>query len=97
MGWKQKLEKALRSGMRYCFRSSEGYPTLDEAEFVGEDGSGYLFYMQSVVFDMRKQAFRAGYAAGVKDCYLDMGGADKDFVLTEVDSDDAFKEFDGKE
>lgn len=68
ISWKQKIESALRGGMKYCFPLESGqYPTLSEDEFYGTPDnpfSGFLHFITSLVLDARKAAFQEGFRAG---------------------------------
>lgn len=84
--WKKKLENALRS-VKFCFPCVDGkYPELDEDEFVGGEQGGFLHYMQSLVYEMRKEAFFRGYRHGAVDTFEDLQGNLVDgtsFVMTD--------------
>lgn len=69
--YKKKLDEALRGGMRYCFpqMGMDGrttFPELVESEYTGEDGEGFLHFIQSILFNARRSAFRDGYLAACK-------------------------------
>lgn len=87
MDWKTKLQSVLRSGMRFCFKDSNGtIPTLLEDEFLGTDSeSGFLDYILSVVNDFRKKCFIDGFVEGSKSCFLDMSETgSEDVIFDEV-------------
>lgn len=103
--YKQKLTEALRGGMRYCFpqMGMDGrttYPELVESEFTGEDGEGFLHFIQSILFNARRQAYRDGYASGYRQGFSDFnsnersGFDEKDELEGRSLADEAFLEYD---
>lgn len=84
MDWKEKLQSTLRSGMRFCFKDSNGsIPTLLEDEFSGTDSeSGFLDFALSVVNDFRKRCFIDGFVEGSKSCFLDMSATSDSDEIT---------------
>lgn len=93
--YKTKLTEALRTGMRYCFpqMGMDGrttYPELVESEFTGEDGEGFLHFIQSILFSARRQAFKEGYLMARNIIPEDEAGA----IQAKVDAERAFVEYD---
>lgn len=106
MMWKKNIEDALKGGMRFCFPQVDmvgktTYPTLSEDEFYGEvdpntgdrPGGGFLHFIQSILFNARKEAFMQGYAKGVIDCAAD-AKLEVDTSASRFGADKAFTEFD---
>lgn len=93
--YKSKLTKALRGGMRYCFPQTgmDGrttFPELVESEFYGEDGDGFLHFIQSILFNARRQAFKEGYLIAKDIKPEDEQGA----IQAKVEAERAFLEYD---
>lgn len=99
MNYKKNIEDALKGGMKYCFPQIDmtgktTFPILSELEFYGEaEGSGFLHFIQSILFNARKEAFMQGYAKGVIDCAAD-AKLEVDTSASRFGADKAFTEFD---
>lgn len=81
MNWKAQVDEILQ-GMKYCFTPVEGkYPELDRKAYEEtEEGSlGFLDLVLSLVSDLRKKAYFAGYKKGASDACVDMGKAEHEF------------------
>lgn len=67
--WRERLEKVLRGGMKYCFpqvqtNGQTTFPTLSEEEFMNAESGGFFHFIASVVLDARKKSFQDGFRAG---------------------------------
>lgn len=95
--YKKKLTEALRGGMRYCFPMTgmDGrttYPELVESEFTGEDGEGFLHFIQSILFNARRAAYLKGYV----DCAMkNRGEVSEEVALLDAkyDSEQGWMEY----
>lgn len=93
--YNKKIDEALRGGMRYCFpqMGMDGrttFPELVESEYTGEDGEGFLHFIQSILFNARKAAFRDGYITAKNPDPKD----EQARVQVKVEAERAFAEFD---
>ncbi len=90
--WRKRLESALKTSTKYLFTLPDGsYPSLNEEEFYGAEGDGFLSFMTGLVNDFRKAAYLDGYRDAVFDL---LKGEDREKIglVSDVASERAWLE-----